>query len=335
MSAIFFGDMASTLRTMQITAQTRQDLEKYTYEVASGEKQDLSESISGDFSPLASIERSLRTLESYDIAISEANLFATSLQASLETVTEHVDDLSSTLLTASTNGDDTSVSVTATDARTRFDAVVSTLNARVGDRSLLSGAATGTTALISSDEMMAELMTAVSGATTAADVETIVDDWFMSTGGGFETVAYQGSNTAITPFSLGENETAKLEITAENEEIRETLKGLALASLVDEGVFEGDLEEQSAILRTAGETLMGAQSGLASIRAEVGSVEARIEEASLSNTSMTYSYETAKSEIVSADAYESASLLTQTETQLQLIYTLTARMSQLKLSDYI
>lgn len=335
MSTISFGDMAASIRNMRITTQTKQDLDRYNYEVASGEKYDLSSSVSGDFSPLASIERSLRTLGSYDIAIQEADLFATALQSSFGSVSSHVAKLSSSLLTASTNADATSVSVAAKDARTRFDAVVSTLNARIGDRALLSGAATGTTALISADDMMSELMTAVAGATTVADVETIVDDWFMSSGGGYETTAYQGSANPLSPFSLGENEKVKLEITAQNDSIRETLMGLAVASLVDEGVFEGDVGAQASLLRSAGETLMGAQAGLADLQAQVGSIEARIEEANLSNSAMTYSYELAKSEIISADPYESASMLTQTETQLQLIYTLTARMSQLSLADYI
>jgi len=335
MSVISFGDMAASIRNMRVTTQTKLDLEKYGSEVASGEKYDLSASVSGDFSPLASIERSLRTLQSYDLAIKEADLFATTVQSSLGSISEHVEELSSVLLTASTNGDATSVSVAGTDARTRFDAVVSTLNTRIGNRSLFSGAATGETALISADEMMNDLVAAVAGSTSYSDVEAIVDDWFMSSSGGFEMIAYQGSDTALSPFALGEHETVRVDFSANDASIRETLKGLALAALVDEGVLEGSVSEQSSLLRSAGETLMGVQAGLADLRARVGAVEARIEEASLSNSAMTFSYEAAKSEIVSADAYESASMLTQTETQLQLIYTLTARMSRLSLSDYI
>lgn len=335
MSSIFFGDMASATRNMRLTTQVKQDLDKYTYEAASGQKQELAEALSGDFSPLASIERSLRTLESYDVAIQEANLFATSMQTSLDTVAGHVEELSTSLLTASTNGDATSVSVAATDARTRFDGVVSILNTRVGDRSLFSGTATGTTSLISSEDMLADLSTAVAGATTVSDVETIVDDWFMSAGGGYETLAYQGSDKPLSSFALGENDSVQLKITAENKGIREALKGLALASLADEGVFPAGSEEQIELLRTAGQTLMTAKAGVVDLQSKVGNVEARIEQANVTNSSATYSYAAAKSELTSADPFESASLLKQTETQLQLIYTLTSRMSQLSLADYI
>ncbi len=335
MTAISYGDMGASLRNMRLITQVKQDLDKYSYEVSSGQKQDLGAAVSGDFTPLASIERSLRTLESYDVAIQEANLFATSMQTTFGAISSHVADLSSSLLTSSTNGDATSISVAAQDARTRFDAVVSGLNTRIGDRSLFSGTATSKTALIPAEDMLAELQTAVTGATTAADVETIVDDWFMSAGGGYETLAYQGSDNALSPFSLGENESVRLGITAKDDAIRQTLKGLALASLVDEGVFSSDLNEQASLMRSAGETLMGSQAGMADLQARVGTVEARIEDANLSNSSMTYAFETAKSEIISSDPYKAASLLTQTETQLELVYTLTAHMSRLSLSDYI
>ncbi len=335
MSTVFFGDMASSARNMRITTQIKQNLETYSYEVASGQKEDMAKAVSGDFGPLASIERALRTLSSYDTAIQEANLFASTLQTTLGTVSDHIGELSSTLLTASTNGDATSISVSATDARTRFDAVVSALNTRIGDRSLLSGAATATTPLISADDMLADLSVVIASATTVEDVETLVDDWFMSVGGGYETIAYQGSSTPLSDFALGDGESIGLGMTAEDEDIRTVLKGLALASLVKEGTFSSDLSSQAALLRSAGETLMGSQSGLADLQARVGSVEARIEEANLSNSAKTYSYEMAKSDIISADPYEAASLLTQTETQLQLVYTLTARMSQLNLADYL
>ncbi|AVW92580.1 flagellin [Celeribacter baekdonensis] len=182
MTAISYGDMGASLRNMRLITQVKQDLDKYSYEVSSGQKQDLAAAVSGDFTPLASIERSLRTLESYDVAIQEANLFATSMQTTFGAISSHVADLSSTLLTSSTNGDATSISVAAQDARTRFDAVISGLNTRIGDRSLFSGTATSKTALIPAEDMLTELQTAVAGATTAADVETIVDDWFMSAG---------------------------------------------------------------------------------------------------------------------------------------------------------
>ncbi|SFJ61012.1 flagellin [Celeribacter neptunius] len=337
MTSIFFGDMAAATRNMRMTTQVKQNLDQYTYEVASGQKYDLAAAVSGDFSPLASIERSLRTLESYDLSIREAGLFATSMQSALETVSGHVEEASTDLVVAADRGDATSLSVAATDAHTRFDSVVATLNTRIGDRSLFSGAATGKTSLMSSDEMITELQTALvaAGASSVADVEAVVDDWFMSAGGGFETVGYRGSDTPLSAFSLGDQDSVQVKLTGDDDVLRKTLKGLAMASLVDEGLFSDDVTARAQVLHNSGEALMGARAGVADLQSQVGSIESRIEEAKVGNSTMTFSYETAKSEIVAADPYEAASLLQQTETQLQLIYTLTARMSQLSLADYI
>ncbi|AJE44831.1 flagellin [Celeribacter indicus] len=335
MSSISLGDMASTLRTMRFTTQVKQDLERYTSELSSGRKQNIAAAVSGDFTPLSSIERSLRTLASYDLSIREADLFATSMQTTLGTIASHLSDSATGLLTAAANGGETSISVAAGDAQSRFRSILSALNTRVGDRALFSGAATGATAFAPADDILADLQAVVASATTVSDVETLLDDWFMVSGGGFETTAYRGSTRHLSGFTLGDGESASLEVRGDDPALRQVLKGLALASLLDQGLFDGDPDARAQLLRSAGETLMGAQAGLTDLQAQVGSVEARIEEAGAANASMKYSYSRAKSDIVSADPEDTASLLQQTETQLELIYTLTARLSRLTLADYL
>lgn len=335
MNTLFMGDMATSMRTMRLTSQIKNDFERYTYEVASGNKQDVSRAVSGDFSPLASIERSLRTLNAFDLSIQEASLFSSAVQTSLTSISAHVDDVSVSLITASITSDPTSTSAAAADARSRFDAVISALNARMGDRSLFSGAATGNTALVSADEMLSDINSRVAGATTPDEVELIVEDWFLTSAGHFETLAYKGSATNLSSFALGDHDHVDLQVTAMNKTIRDTLKGFAMASLVDEGIFAGEPQNQSALLKRAGTSLMGSMANLTDLRAEVGLAEARIDEAATANKSMVYSFEQAKSKIVSADPYEASSLLKQTETQLEIVYTLTARMSRLNLADYL
>lgn len=337
MTSVSFGDMASVLRNMRTTTQVKTDLENYNYEVSSGLKHDLRASVSGDFTPLASVERALRTISAYETSINEASLMATGAQVSLEAISTHVSDMAAPLLTAATSADATSVSVSATDARTRLDAVISAMNARISGRALFAGAATGQVPMITSDDMLTALQTdiAAAGATTADDVATVLDTWFNTAGGGFETLAYQGSGTPLSAMALSETESVSLELTAADPAFRDTLRGIATAALVAEGTLDGDLTQQTEMIRDAGEVLLGAESGLADIRAHVGSVEARIEEALLTNSAQGYAYESAKSDIVSADIYESAALLTQAESQLELIYTLTARLSRLSLSDYL
>ncbi|WP_170162754.1 flagellin [Pacificibacter maritimus] len=320
---------------MRLVSQTKQDLERYNYEVASGKKSDLRQATSADFAPLASIERSLRSLSAYENALTEAELFTSSLQTVLGTVSDQVSSISTDILTASSTSPDHSNIVVAKDARSKLDTVVATLNTRVGGRSLLAGTATGGAALVDAQTMLDEVTTLASAELDAAGVLSVVDDWFDAPGGGFETSGYLGSDTNLSPFALNEHQKADLSIKADDESIRDTLKGLVLAALIDQGIMGGDIDQQNTILQKSGETLLAADAKLTNARAEVGTVEQQISQAKLSNSAESYGLEMAKSKIVSVDIYDSAAKLTQAQAQLEMIYTITARLSNMKLSDYI
>lgn len=134
---------------------------------------------------------------------------------------------------------------------------------------------------------------------------------------------------------MNENQRASIDIKADDQPIRDTLKGLVLAALVDEGIMANSQSDQVQLLQTSGETLLSAGASITATRAHVGTVEQQISDAKLANSAEGYVLEMAKSEIVSADIYDSAAKLTQAEAQLEMIYTITARLSRLKLSDYL
>jgi flagellar hook-associated protein 3 FlgL len=335
MNSISYGDLASSLKNMRLTSQVKQDLERYNYEVASGLKSDLRGAVSGDFTPLASLERSIRSLGAYDSTLAEAELFTSSLQSVLGAVSDQVSDISGDLLGISDPSQTMSVDVIAKDARGRLDTVVALLNTKVGGRALMGGAATGASPLASSGAMMVEIEALVATEVDAAGVISAVENWFDAAGGGFETNGYLGSQNNITPFALNENERVGVDIKADDQSIRDTLKGLVLASLVDEGILAGEPADQALILRSAGAILTSSGADIVAERAHVGVVEGKISEAKMANSAEGYVLEMAKSEIVSADVYDSAAALAQTEAQLELIYTITAKLSRLKLSDYL
>lgn len=335
MTSITYGDLAHSISSARLTSQVKQDLDTYIAESASGNHEDLSEAVSGDFAPLASIERSIRSLEAYETSQNEASLFTSSLQTVLTNVTESVSHVAFDLITASNTGTQTSLSVSSREASVTFESVVSSFNSSVGGRSLFSGTATGATPLSASSDMLSDIMTLTAGAATAADTITIVDDYFNAVGGGFETGGYHGSENYLSPFSLGEHESAEVQIKADDEAIRNVLKGLALASLVEEGMFSDDLIQQAFIMQTAGENLLESEANILSLQADIGAIEEQIHDAQTARSSEESALELAKSDIISVDLYETATKLTQAETQLEMIYTITARLSQLKLSDYL
>jgi len=81
--------------------------------------------------------------------------------------------------------------------------------------------------------------------------------------------------------------------------------------------------------------MISAQSPMAVARAAVGTVEAQIDKAAANNAAQRTAFEIARSEITAIDPFRTATELEAVSAQLETLYTLTARLSRLKLSDYL
>ena len=81
--------------------------------------------------------------------------------------------------------------------------------------------------------------------------------------------------------------------------------------------------------------MSGASNAVTGVQAKVGMSQQIVENAVARNSAERTALSIARGEILAADPYETASALTQTETSLQNLYALTARLSRLSLADYI
>ena len=73
----------------------------------------------------------------------------------------------------------------------------------------------------------------------------------------------------------------------------------------------------------------------ASGSARLGRAEAQIEIASARNSAESTALQIARTGMLAADPYETATKLQETQTQLEMIYSITARMTRLSLVDYL
>lgn len=335
MNSISIGDLASSFQVRRQSAGLKNDLARLASELTTGRKSDLGATLAGDFGPYAGLERSLRALSAYKTANTEAAGMLEATQMSLGNIQSMGQDLSSALLTASTADDVVLIGATAEDARQKFSAVVSTLNTSFADRTLFGGAATDRPALASGEDMLAALVAATSGETTAAGIVAAVDTWFDDAGGGFETSGYMGSSNDMGPLLIAENETANVDVRADGQVIRDTLKGYALMSLIAEGALDGDTAEQANLTAAAAGKMLAAEGDLTDLRARVGTVEARIENAQARNAAEAAAYELARNELVGADPYDTATELQAVYSQIETLYTVTARIAGLSFTDYM
>ena len=110
---------------------------------------------------------------------------------------------------------------------------------------------------------------------------------------------------------------------------------MAGAALLDLGLFDGVPAERAKLALASGEAAIAARDGLTSLRARIGLAEERIDHASTRIAAERTALEIARNDIVGADPYETATKLQEVERQLQTLYTMTGRMSELSLTNYL
>lgn len=329
------GDLSSSNRLMRDVSRAKENLDRYAAELSSGVSSNLTSKLKGDFSPLAGIENGLARAESYMSTIEEYRLLVEAQQSVIQNIRD-IADVSDTLLTLTETTDSTLLATAGNDAVARFSAVVGALNTQVGGRTVFAGIDTNRPALADAEVILQAIENelALAAATTASDVDTIVSGWF-DTGGGFETLGYQGGSQASYQIRLSDNESGTPLQTAQSYAIRDQLAGLAKAALIGRDILSGNLEERGNLARISGENLIASDDNLVRLQASIGTTEAQIQRATVEVESQSESLEITRASIVETDPYEVAIKLQNSEVQLQTIYTLTSRLSNLSLVNFI
>lgn len=335
MSLTSIGDMAQTFMIRQQNTHLKTTATRLALELSTGYTSDVSKRFSGDFTITSGLETSLNALRAYKSSAMEAGNFASTMQTAMGHIQDQTISAVTSLMLTGNSASQIQIDNTAADVHQKFEAVVSALNTQVGGRSLFSGTATDKPALASAASIIADLQIAITGQTTAAGVEAAVNTWFDASGGGYETTGYLGSTTKLSPFVIGSGQKAEISFSADDSTIRDTLKGLALAALVSEGVLSGNITEQTQLINSARDNLLSVGEKQVQMRANLGTVEAHIETVSVQSASETSALEILKANLLSVDPYETASELQAVQTQLETLYALTARMSRLSLVDFL
>ena len=333
MSLISLGDLAQTFMLRRQNADLKTDLQRLTIEMSTGQATDIGRQVGGDYSPLAGIDASLARLQGYKASTSEAALLSGAMQTVIGTVESMASSLGPLLLAASSAGTTTQINAVAGEAIQKLRTAVALYNTDISGRALFAGQATDGRAVLDVGSLMAALDTEIIGATSALDVETRVTAWFDGPAG-YTSIGYLGDDP-LQPMAVAPGETADLGFTAADPGIRDTLKGLAMAALLDRGALAGNNQARADLARKAGENLVNSQTSRANMAARLGTAEGQIEAASVRNSAEASSLQIARNAVTGVDPYETATKLEATRQQIETMYALTARISRLSLVDYL
>lgn len=334
MNGLTMGDLSQSYQLRQQNTSLKQQMIRLTTELATGQIAETRDVLAGNQSYLVDIERNLSLLSGYAIATAEASHFASATQDALGHVAELSASLSGSLIASGTSAIGPSGTDTSQEALSTLNAVIGTLNVDIANRHLFSGVETDRHPLADAATLLSALSTAMSGANTPDEMRAAADNWFDDPGG-FNAVIYQGGSSSIAPFALSETHQTTLDVRATDPALRETLKAAALAALATDPAFNLDLTAQSELFAQTGQSLLNSQTKMIGLRADVGFVEAQIDQATARNASEASSLKFAKAALLDVDPYQTATQLEDVQFQLQSLYSVTVRMSQLSLVNFL
>lgn len=333
MTMVSLGDLARSLMLQRHTTSVNTRLTRLTQEVASGRHADQAAAARGDLGPLAAIEGALARLDGWKVAAAGLSTRLDTMQTALGALNGIGNSLSTILVAAGTASQTDQVDLAGAEAAEYLSAAIGVLNARAGDQSVFAGTRTDRPAVTTADDLLDALMPALAGATTAAGVEAAVQAWFDDPAG-FASQAYSGGPPQ-SAIAVGPGQNLAPGVTATDPALKSVLAGLATAALLDRGILADAPLERRELAARAGAGLVANATDRTVLAARVGIGQGRLAEAQARNAAEETALGLARSGLVAADPYATATELEATRTQLETLYTLTARLAGLSLIEVL
>ncbi|MGJ8543992.1 MAG: flagellin [Sulfitobacter sp.] len=334
MSSLSIGDLSQTRMLQRHHTRLKSEMMRLTEEVATGQVSDMRQVLDGNYGYLTNISRALETLGGYKTATGEATLFAAGVQAALGRVETLSTELGGQLLVAANTRSDASGAEIVEEAYQALDGMISALNTRQAGRSLFSGTATNIAPLSTADELLTALKTAMAGATTPDDMLLAAQNWFDDPAG-FTAVAYHGASTDLAPISVSDTETIDLSLRADDAVLRDALRNAAVVALSSDPSFALNSADQADLFQKSANLMLGGRDKVITERARIGFAEARIDTIAVRNAAEQNSLEQTRNTLMAIDPYEAATDLERIQFQLESLYAITARSSQLSLVNFL
>ncbi len=331
------SDLSRSVQLQRTNSLLKKQLSALTEEVTTGLRQDVAASQRGQMSRVAQLESRLGALDAYARNGAQAASDLDAVQAAFAQVQSLTEGLGADFLVHAGNGNVATMTERARQAVDDLDSVVAALNVQAGGRFLLSGAATDTAPVSGADSILAGARAAALSQPTPAAAIAALDAWFDAPagGGGFVDAAYRGTDTQDARLVLSSDKTLAMPADAADPRLRDVLKGLALASLVADPPPGQTDSEKADLLRAAGSRLVQGTDAIIMLRSSVGVAQEVVDATVDRNDAEKTALSIARSGLLSADPFDTATALREVEGRMESMYALTARLSRLSLTDYL
>ncbi len=313
-----------TVRFDRAVSDLRDQLQTVSQDAVTGTHSDLVGHLRGKVGEAMLAQKALDGIESDRNRLELRSTRLSLTQSALDRVSEGVDKIGAQALSALGLDDQAGLKGAATAAASALEEIVSTLNVRHAGRYLFSGDATATPPLAPASNLLADIQAIAQAAPTPDAFAADLDTYFTAPDGGWRQTIYGGTPNATDPDS----------VTASTPAIVDMISGLAVLALGAQDQTS-DTVLDSVVVEAAAKRVIGGQTELVSIQAEVGLKQAEIardlESLDIEQTLFNQSLNS----LIGRDPFEAASKLRELENNLEAAYAITARLSNLNLLNFI
>ncbi len=323
-------DLLSTSLFSRGTSDLRNNLDRAAIEAVTGKQSDLTAAAAGQNGQVHRAQMAVDQSQATQTRLALTAGRYTSAAAAYEAVRKGTENVGVDALQAATSGDRAGIVATANTAESTLGLVFGALNTRFDGRSLFAGDAASNPSLSNLDTLLADMDAIATGSGTTADKLAAVDAYFAP-GGTFDTSIYTGGTGEAAPVVLPDGTELPPIENANSDAFRDMMKGLAITAQA----YKLPPVDYVDWVRQGADLIRSAQDELVVSEAALGDTVNRIEDAvETENDQLRLAAETLD-RIIGRDAFESASEVQDFEARLQAAYTLTSRLGQLSLTNYL
>lgn len=327
------GQFLGALAPKDHSLATRARIDRLSAELATERHADLGTALRSDFSRVSVAAHDLRTYQARSANLSQATLWGGTLQVALDGVASDVDRVFAAIPASLTGASDPDLVGLGEIGSSAFTDIMGRLDARIGERGLFSNGLADDIPWPSGETVLADLSTAAATATNLTALTATIDDYFSPTGPYGAAIATLPAQSAT--FAFGDGQSAQFQISARSPEIVDVLKQVALVAVLPSATFDLDQSTREDLKGTISAGLIDGQSGLSRLQGRIGAVEARVADLSDRLDADRNRQEAALADAVAPDPFDVAIRLQAEMSRLESTYAITARRSQLRLTDFI
>jgi len=335
MNVTGYSDLLGFTQRNRTTARVKARLDVVAREAVTGQRADITEATNGRVGGAHLLRKALNDLEQGTRINALTTTRIDLLSQGISGVRNATNGIDTRALIALNSNGSTAIDTIAEEAEANLRSSISALSVKHGSRNLLSGNATDSAPYAGADALLEDVRNIITTAGGPADIRAALDTYFEDPAGGFQTNIYTGGTAAAPPSRLGNNEQIDIDIRGDDTAIKNALRGLAVLATAQDSSFDVGTEEFSEIFQDGISAAAISTGGLISLESNLGVVSETLAKANTRNNFESLSLTAAYQTITGRDQFEAAAELKQLEVQLESSYIITARLSDLSLTNYL